>query len=128
MKIENTFRSIPVRAITTTSQYTLDLRCRSPESRYHLSNRYNRVSHTVPSMHCRQLLSLKNHSIYDSVTYPGLLGPEGLKFPGLMRLAVSGFMSSGLCGPTEDMDMLLLSRLSPGTDKYDICIRKEEKV
>lgn len=78
-------------------------------------------------MHCRQLLNLKNHSIYDSVTYPGLLGPEGLKFPGLMRLAVSGFMSSGLCGPTEDMDILLLSRLSPGTDKYNIYVRKKKK-
>lgn len=31
---------------------------------------------------------------------------------------MSGFMSSGLCGPTEDMDMLLLSRLNPGTKKF----------
>lgn len=31
---------------------------------------------------------------------------------------MSGFMSSGLCGPTEDMDMLLLSRLNPGTNKF----------
>lgn len=46
-------------------------------------------------------------------THPGLLGPEGLKFPEFMRLAVSGFMSRGLWGPTEDIDILLLSRLSP---------------
>jgi hypothetical protein len=47
-------------------------------------------------------------------THPGLLGPDGLKLPGLMS-AVSGFMSRGLCGPTDDIDMLLLSRLSPET-------------
>lgn len=35
---------------------------------------------------------------------------------------MSGFMSSGLCGPTEDMDMLLLSRLNPGTNKF--CVIK----
>ena len=51
------------------------------------------------------------------ISHPGLLGPEGLKFPGFIRLAVSGFMSSGLCGPIEDIDMLLLSRLSPVTQE-----------
>lgn len=53
---------------------------------------------------------------YDVVskTHPGLLGPDGLKFPGLMS-AVSGFISSGLCGPTDDID-ILLSRLSPAKE------------
>lgn len=69
-----------------------------------------------------QLLNLKNHSASDGVTYPGLLGPDGLKFPGLMRFPVSGFISSGLCGPTEDMDILLLSRLSPVTNEFFILL------
>lgn len=76
-----------------------------------------------------QLLNRKNYPARDrlSRTYPGLLGPEGLKFPGLMRLAVSGFMSRGLCGPTEDMDMLLLSRLSPETDKFYVSKKTRKK-
>lgn len=59
--------------------------------------------------------SVREHFDYSNDTYPGLFGPEGLKFPGLMRVAVSGFMSRGLCGPTDDMDILLLSRLNPET-------------
>ena len=47
-------------------------------------------------------------------SHPGLFGPFGLKFPGI-KLAVSGFISSGLCGPIEDMDTLLLSIFNPET-------------
>ena len=50
-------------------------------------------------------------------TYPGLFGPEGLKLPGVIKLAVSGFMSRGLCGPIEDIDMLLLSKFNPEKKK-----------
>lgn len=62
------------------------------------------------------LIFIKNKLKCYKNIYPGLLGPDGLKFPGLIR-AVSGFKSRGLCGPTDDIDILLLSKLNPETKK-----------